>query len=148
VRAAPGQRAIIDGWGGDRPLEAVVRRVEPFGVMKVSALGIEEQRVTVLLDLTEPRERWQRLGHGFRVEASIVIWEASDVVRVPYSALFRAGDSWAVFVLKGDRAVLRTVEVGHENGLNAEVIAGLSAGERVVVYPSDRVEDGARVVQR
>jgi HlyD family secretion protein len=148
VRVAPGQRAIVEGWGGERPLEAVVRRVEPFGVTKVSALGIEEQRVNVLLDLAEPRERWARLGHGFRVELSIVTWEAGDVVRVPFAALFRDGESWAAFALEHGRARLRRVEVGHENGLHAEVLSGLRPGERVVVYPSDRVADGARIEER
>lgn len=148
VRVAPGQRAIVEGWGGEPPLEAVVRRVEPFGVTKVSALGIEEQRVNVLLDLVEPRERWARLGHGFRVELSIVTWEADDVVRAPFSALFRDGDAWGAFVLEEGRARLRRVEIGHENGLHAEVLSGLRPGERVVVYPSDRVADGVRVEER
>jgi HlyD family secretion protein len=148
VQVAAGQRAIVEGWGGERALDAVVRRVEPFGVTKVSALGIEEQRVNVLLDLTVPRERWLRLGHGFRVEVSIVTWEANDVAQVPFSALFRDGERWAVFAVVDGRAALRHLEVGHENGLSAEVLSGLSVGERVVVYPSDRVVDGVRLVMR
>jgi HlyD family secretion protein len=148
VQVAAGQRAIVDGWGGERALDAVVRRVEPFGITKVSALGIEEQRVNVLLDLTEPRERWRRLGHGFRVEVGIVTWEADDVTHVPFSALFRDGEAWAVFAVVDGRAALRRVTIGHENGLSAELLSGLSVGERVVVYPSDRVVDGARLVER
>jgi HlyD family secretion protein len=148
VEVTPGQRAIVGGWGGGTPLDAVVRRVEPFGVTKVSALGIEEQRVNVLLDFVTPRERWGRLGHGFRVEVAIVTWEAPSVARVPFSALFRDGDAWAAFVLADGRAALRRVEIGHQNGLAAEVRAGLRVGDRVVVYPSDRVRPGVRIEAR
>ncbi len=148
VRVTPGQRVVIDTWGGDQPLEGVVRRVEPFGVTKVSALGIEEQRVNVLINLVEPRERWRRLGHGFRVEPSIVLWEAEAVLRVPFSALFRDGDSWAAFVAEGGRARLRRIEIGHENGLEAELLSGIAEGERVVVYPSARIAEGSRIRER
>jgi HlyD family secretion protein len=148
VHVVPGQRAIITGWGGERALEAAVRRVEPFGVTKVSALGIEEQRVNVLLDLVEPPERWRRLGHGFRVEVNIVVWEANDVLRVPFAALFREGDDWAVFVRSSGRAALRRVEVGRENGIVAEVRSGLREGEEVVAYPSDRVAEEVRLIAR
>jgi HlyD family secretion protein len=148
VRVAPGQRVVVADWGGEQPLEGVVRRVEPFGVTKVSALGIEEQRVNVVIDLTEPRERWRRLGHGFRVEPSIVLWESDAVLRIPFSALFRAGEGWAAFVAKDGRAQLREVEIGHENGFEAELTSGLGEGERVVVYPSARIEDGSRIHER
>jgi HlyD family secretion protein len=148
VRVEPGQRVIIEAWGGELPLAGRVRRVEPFGFTKVSALGIEEQRVNVVIDITEPRERWLRLGHGYRVEPRIVLWEASDVLRVPLSALFRQGEQWAVFVEQGGRAVLREVEIGQGNGLEAEVRSGLEAGERVVLHPGDRVSPGARLVER
>jgi HlyD family secretion protein len=139
---------IIEAWGGDRPLEGTVRRVEPFGFTKVSALGIEEQRVNVVVDITEPREHWQRLGHGYRVEPRIVLWEAADVLRVPLSALFRYGDRWAVFVEHDGRSELRPVEIGQQNGLQAEVRSGLEAGERVVLHPGDRVSPGARLAER
>jgi HlyD family secretion protein len=148
VHVAPGQRVIVNGWGGDAPLKGVVRRVEPFGVTRVSALGIEEQRVNVRIDLVDPRARWERLGHGFRVEPAIVLWEAEDVLRVPFSALFRDGDAWVVFVAEDGRARERRVEIGHQNGLEAEVVSGLAEGEAVVVHPSDRVEDGARLRER
>jgi HlyD family secretion protein len=148
VRVQPGQRAIIEAWGGPRPLEGAVRRVEPFGFTKVSALGIEEQRVNVVIDIKEPRAQWQRLGHGYRVEPRIVLWEGRDVLKVPLSALFRQGTQWAVFVDKGGRADLRTVEVAHENGLEAEVTSGLEAGERIVLHPGDRVTPGARLQDR
>ena len=148
VRVRPGQRAIIEAWGGARPLEGVVRRVEPFGFTKVSALGIDEQRVNVVIDIKEPRRQWERLGHGYRVEPRIVLWESRDVLKVPLSALFRQGRQWAVFVAQDRRAVLRQVEIGHENGLEAEVVSGLEAGERVVLHPGDRVSPGVRLQPR
>ncbi len=148
VRVKAGQRVLIEGWGGARPIEGVVRRVEPFGFTKVSALGVEEQRVNVVIDFTDPPEFWRRLGHGYRVEPRIVLWESGDVLKVPLSALFRQGEQWAVFVDRGGRAHLTAVRIGHENGLEAEVVDGLAAGARVVLHPSDRVADGVRVRQR
>ena len=148
VQVQAGQRVIIEAWGGDQPLDGVVRRVEPFGFTKVSALGIEEQRVNVVIDITSPRERWQRLGHGYRVEPRIVLWEASDVLRVPLSALFRQGDQWAVFVERDGCAELCKVEIGRSNGLQAEVRAGLEPGERVVLHPAGRVAPGVRLAER
>jgi len=148
VRVGPGQRVVIEAWGGDQPLDGVVQRVEPFGFTKVSALGIEEQRVNVVIDITSPRERWERLGHGYRVEPRIVLWESSDVLRVPLSALFRQGDKWAVFVVRDGRAELREVEIGQDDGLQAEVRAGLEAGERVVLHPAERVSPGVRLAER
>jgi len=148
VKVQPGQRAIIEAWGGARPLEGMVRRVEPFGFTKISALGIEEQRVNVVIDIREPRQQWQRLGHGYRVEPRIILWEGRDVLKVPLSAVFRQGQQWAVFVDDGGRAVLRTVDIGHENGLEAEVLSGLSPGERVVLHPGDRVSPGKRLQER
>lgn len=148
VRVEPGQRVVIEAWGGDQPLDGVVQRVEPFGFTKVSALGIEEQRVNVVIDITSPRERWDRLGHGYRVEPRIVLWESPDVLRVPLSALFRQGDKWAVFVARDRRAELRVVAIGQDDGLQAEVRAGLEAGERVVLHPADRVSPGVRLAER
>jgi HlyD family secretion protein len=148
VRVKPGQRVVVNGWGGDRPLNGVVRRVEPFGFTKISALGIEEQRVNVLIDLTDPYEHWAALGHGYRVEPSIVVWESPSVVRVPLSALFRDGERWAVFVSDGGKARLREVEVGQQNGLHAQIVSGIQPGERVVVHPNDRIADGTRIEVR
>jgi HlyD family secretion protein len=148
VQVQAGQRAVIEAWGGSAPLEGVVRRVEPFGFTKVSALGIEEQRVNVIIDIKEPRQRWQRLGHGYRVEPRIVLWEGRDVLKVPVSALFRQGQRWAVFVADGGQAVLREVEIGRENGLEAEITSGLEVGERIVLHPGDRVAPGARLEER
>ena len=148
VKVRTGQRALIEGWGGDNALEGVVRRVEPYGFTKVSALGVEEQRVKVIIDITEPAERWPHLGHGYRVEPRIVLWESGDVLKVPLSSLFRQAGEWAVFVARDGRARLQPVAVGHMNGIDAEVLKGLSAGDRVVVHPSDRVSDGAGVETR
>ncbi len=148
VLVRPGQRVQIEGWGGPGSLEGAVRRVEPFGFTKISALGIEEQRVNVIIDLVAPPERWRSLGHGYRVEPNIVLWESDDALQVPLSALFRAGERWAVYVERGGRAELRTVEIGQQNGLAVQILGGLEGGERVVVHPSDRVSVGSRLEKR
>jgi HlyD family secretion protein len=148
VRVAAGQRVVIEGWGGETPVAGRVRRVEPFGFTKISALGIEEQRVNVIIDFTSPREQWQRLGHGYQVDLRIVLWEGVDVVKLPLTALFRDGDQWAVFVESGGRAQHRHVEIGRRNGLEAEITGGLEVGERVIMHPSDKVIDGIRVTGR
>jgi HlyD family secretion protein len=148
VKVAAGQRVIIDGWGGSLPLEGRVRLVEPFGFTKVSALGIEEQRVNVIIDIVSPRDEWTRLAHGFQIDARIVLAERPDVLKVPLTALFRDGNEWAVFVVAGGRAALRHVTLGERNGIEAEIATGLATGERVVLHPSDRVADGVRVAPR
>jgi HlyD family secretion protein len=148
VRIREGAEVAIDEWGGDAVVKGRVRRIEPTGFTKVSALGIEEQRVNVIIDFTDPPERWQSLGHGYRVEAHIVVWQTEDTLRVPVSALFRHGERWAVFVVVEERARLREVVVGHRNSLAAEVLEGLEPGERVVLYPSDRIFDGVAVTAR
>lgn len=148
VRVKEGAAARIESWGGEPALAARVRRIEPSGFTKVSALGIEEQRVKTILDLVDPPERWRRLGHGFRVVARIAVWQGEDVLLVPLGALFRKGDSWAVFAVSGGRARLRTIEIGERNLHAARVVSGLSAGEEVVLHPSDRIQDGTRVARR
>ena len=145
VRIAPGGRVLLERWGGETPLEGVVRTVEPTGFTKVSALGVEEQRVRVITDLASPPEAWQRLGDGYRVEASFVVWESADALTVPASALFRRDDGWAVFVVEGGRARERAVTSGHGSGLLTEVVAGLEEGTTVVVHPGDAISDGVRV---
>ncbi|HJV28830.1 MAG TPA: HlyD family efflux transporter periplasmic adaptor subunit [Aromatoleum sp.] len=145
VRIAPGTRVLFERWGGEGALEGVVRVVEPAGFTKVSALGVEEQRVWVIVNFTSPPAQWQRLGDGYRVEASFVVWEDKDVLQIPASALFRDGDGWAAFVVEEGRAVKRSVEPGQRNGLSAQVLSGVKEGERVVVHPDDRLRDGARV---
>ncbi|MGB7737566.1 MAG: HlyD family efflux transporter periplasmic adaptor subunit [Steroidobacteraceae bacterium] len=148
VKVRTGQRARIERWGGEDALEGVVRRVEPYGFTKISALGVEEQRVKVVIDITEPAAHWRALGHGYRVEPRIVLWESQDVLKLPLSALFRNGKEWAVFVNRDGRARLQTVAIGHMNGIDAEVLKGVAPGDVVVVHPSDRVSDGARIERR
>ncbi len=149
VRIEAGQRVIIDNWGGDEPLEGRVRLVEPFGFLKVSALGIEEQRVNVVIDFSGDADNGrERLGHGYQVETRVVLWEADDVLTVPLTALFRDGERWAVFVDDDGRARVRYVTVGQRNGVVAEIRDGLEAGDGVIAYPSDRVADGVRIARR
>ena len=147
VKIEAGQRVIIDNWGGETPLAGRVRLVEPFGFLKVSALGIEEQRVNVIIDFADD-EGWERLGHGYQVETRVVLWEADRALAVPLTALFRDGDEWAVFVEERGRAQLRHVVTGQQNGVIAEIGSGVEAGERVVAHPGDRVTDGARIAGR
>jgi HlyD family secretion protein len=140
----PGQHVFIEQWGGDHPLAGHVRRIEPSGFTKISALGVEEQRVNVIVDFDEP----PALGDGYRVEVRIVVAERSDVVKVPASSLFRVGTDWALYTVEGGRAHRKIVQVGQQNGLEAEIVKGLEAGEEVVVYPSDAVADGVKVTAR
>ena len=148
VRIAPGTRVLFTRWGGDQPLEGRVRVVEPTGFTKISALGVEEQRVRVIADLTSPEDQWQRLGDGYRVEASFILWESDSALQVPASALFRHQDKWAVFVVENGVAHRRVVEAGHRTGLAVEILSGLKEGERVITHPDDAVEDGKRVAPR
>lgn len=148
VNVTAGQRVIIERWGGDAALEGRVRVVEPYGFTKVSALGIEEQRVNVVIDLTSPMDEWSRLAHGFQVDVQIVLWQENDTLTVPLLALFRDGDAWAVFVESDGRAQLRHVTLGRRSRLEAQVLDGLDPGERVVLHPSDRVQDGVRIAER
>lgn len=145
VQVHAGDRATITDWGGPTPLAARVRRVEPSGFTKISALGVEEQRVNVLLDPAGTAEAWAALADGFRVVVHIVVWSHPDAIRVPVSALFRQGDGWATFVLRNRRAVRTAISAGHASDEVAEVLAGLRPGDRVIVHPSDRVRDGVRV---
>jgi HlyD family secretion protein len=148
VRIRPGTRVLLDQWGGEALLEAVVERVEPQGFTEVSSLGVEEKRVTVVADLTSPPDAWAGLGAGYRVLARFVLWEGDEVLQVPTSALFRTDDGWAVFVVAGGAAVRRAVEVGHQTGLAAEVVSGLAEGEAVIVHPGNTIAEGTRVAPR
>ncbi|MGD2080469.1 MAG: HlyD family efflux transporter periplasmic adaptor subunit [Nitrospirota bacterium] len=145
VRIKPGMRVLFERWGGEEPLEGKVKRVEPAGFTKISALGVEEQRVLVISDIISHYEEWGRLGDGYRVEARFVLWEDEDVLRIPESALFRHADGWAAFVVEGGRARRREVSLGHRSGLTAEVVSGIDAGEKVITHPDDAIEDGTRV---
>jgi HlyD family secretion protein len=148
VKVQPGQRVIIEQWGGAHDLEGRVRLVEPSGFMKISALGVEEQRVNVVIDFKGPAGAPATLGDGYRVEVRVVIWEDEEVLKAPASSLFRRGEQWAVFAIDGDRVRMRDVEVGERNGLEAQILRGLDEGDQVVIHPSDTVTDGARVVPR
>lgn len=146
VRIHPGTRVLFERWGGEGSLEGTVRLIEPAGFTKVSALGVEEQRVRVIVNFTSEAAR--RLGDGYRVEASFILWEADSVLQIPASALFRDGNDWTVFAVEQGRAVKRPVQIGQRSGLAAQVISGIRAGERVIVHPDDRVKDGVRLVTR
>ena len=148
VRVRPGSRVSIEQWGGGHALTAHVRRVEPSGFLKVSALGVEEQRVNAVIDFDDAARAARKLGDGYRVEVRIVVWESDDVLGIPVGSLFRRGDRWAVFVADGGRARLRTIEIGQRNNDLAEVVSGLHETERVVLHPPDTLVDGARVRER
>ncbi|TVR66176.1 MAG: HlyD family efflux transporter periplasmic adaptor subunit [Gemmatimonadales bacterium] len=148
VQVRPGHRAEIDRWGGEDVLPARVRVVEPAAFTRVSALGIEEQRVNVRLDLDPGTTLPPELGDGYRVEARIIIWEEDDVLRVPASAVFRDGDRWFAFRILDGRARRVEVEVGRRSDADAQVLSGLDVGDQVVLYPGERIEDGIRVEAR
>jgi HlyD family secretion protein len=148
VRVRPGARATIEQWGEDAPLAAVVRRVEPGGFTKVSALGVEEQRVNVILDFVDESEESLALGDAYRVETRIVLWEAANVLKVPTSALFRQRSKWAVYVVEDGRARLTSVELGRQTGQEAQVESGIPEGATVIVHPGDLVHDAVRVKAR
>jgi len=148
VAVRPGMAARIDLGRGVPPLGARVRLVEPAAFTKVSALGVEEQRVNVVLDFSEALGNVATLGDGFRIEAHIVIERVENAIKVPVGALFRDGERWAVFAVQDGRARKRTLEVLGRNALEARVASGVAAGEGVVVYPSDAIRDGARLELR
>lgn len=148
VKIKQGTPVIFKRWGGDIPLNGKVKIVEPAGFTKVSSLGVEEQRVLVIADITSPPDTWRALGDGYRLDTYFIIWEEKNVLQVPASALFRHGSEWAVFIEESGKARLRIVKVGQRNGLAAEIISGLSEGERVIAHPSDAVKDGGRIKPR
>jgi HlyD family secretion protein len=148
VRIKPGTPVLFDHWGGETPLEGRVRVVEPAGFTKISALGVEEQRVLIISDITSKPEVWERLGDGYRVEARFILWEGKDILQVPTSALFRFGDDWATFVAENKRAIRRIVKIGHRSGLNTEILTGVEEGETVITHPDDTVEAGVKVQVR
>ncbi len=139
-----GMEVNLSNWGGP-PLDALVRLVEPVGFTKISALGVEEQRVWVILDIVSPQEEWGTLGDGYRVEAEFLLWQEQQVLQVPASSLFRYEDRWAVYRIEENRAHLTAVNVGQRNGLQAQILSGLSPGQRVVSYPDSELVDGSRV---
>lgn len=141
----PGTRVELDQWGGPKPLDARVRLVEPAAFTKISALGVEEQRVNVVADITTPLAERLALGDNFRVEARVIVWESDKVLKVPVSALFRRGSSWSAYVVRDGRAKLTAVQPGRSSGVETQVLDGLKEGDEVILYPGDRVQDGERV---
>ena len=148
VRIQPGAAVQLEHWGGEAPLQGRVRLVEPSAFTKISALGVEEQRVNVIVDFLSPPATRAMLGDGFRVEARIVVWQGDRVLKVPTAALFRTPGGWAVFVVEEGVARQRALEIGQANALEAEVVEGLQQGDRVLLHPSDKIVDGSRVRPR
>ncbi len=148
VQVAVGDPVIITDWGGPTDLTGEVIRIDPFGITQFSALGVEEQRVNAVIAFASPSEDYAGLGHGFRVESQIVVWESEDTLIVPASALFRSRDAWAVFVVVDGAAQLRTIEIGPNNGVEAQVTSGLTENDRVILYPSSGLSEGMRVAER
>jgi HlyD family secretion protein len=142
---APGTRVELEQWGGSKPLDARVRLVEPAAFTKISALGVEEQRVNVVADIVTPLAERLTLGDNFRVEARVIVWESAKVLKAPVSALFRRGATWAAYVARDGRAVLVPVTAGRSSGTETQVIDGLQEGDEVILYPGDRVKEGQRV---
>ena len=148
VKIQPGMTVYINRWGGDKTLTAIVKRIEPIGFTKVSALGVEEQRVLIICDFTSPEEDWQRLGDGYRVEAELVLWHQDAVLQVPSSAVFRYQQGWAVFTVENQQAKRQVVTLGKRTGLATQILSGLSENDVVINYPSDLIEDGTSVKPR
>lgn len=145
VKVTPGMRVELERWGGEGKLEARVRVVEPGGFTKISALGVEEQRVRVVADLVTAAEKWKALGDGYRVEAAFVLWEGERVLQAPANALFRVGDGWAVFVAEEGVARRKMVKLGHRSGLAVELVEGVREGELVITHPDETVEEGKKL---
>jgi len=148
VKIQKGTDVLFKRWGKDEPLKGKVRLVEPAGFTKISSLGVEEQRVLVIVDITSPPEQWSMLGDGFRMEAHFVIWEGQNILQIPASALFRSGEKWSVFVVERGKARKRLVEIGRRNGLAAEILSGLKENDRVLAYPDDSISEGTKIRQR
>ena len=145
VQIQPGMRVLLERWGGEKPLDAVVRRVEPVAFTKISALGVEEQRVLVIVDITAPREQWQSLGDQYRVEARFIVWEEPDVLQAPSSALFRHEGGWAAFRAQEGVAHIQPVEIGRRGGVNVQILSGLNEGDLIINHPGDAIADGSLV---
>ena len=142
VRIRPGADVLLEGWGGSHPLRARLRLVEPYGFTKISALGVEEQRVNVISDFVDPPGP---LGDGYRVECQITVWSGEDVLKVPMSAVFRRGQGWSAFVIQNGRAKVSDIEIGHRNETEVQILKGLAEGEDVILHPSNQIADGVRL---
>lgn len=148
VKIGPGTPVAFQRWGGEALLTGKVKTIEPSGFTKISSLGVEEQRVLVIVDLTSDADVRSQLGDGYRLEASFTVWEGQNVLQIPASALFRMGDQWAVFTVEERRASRKHVDVGHRSGLHAEILSGISEGDVVITQPDDAIKDGTRVRAR
>ena len=150
TRVKPGDRVEITEWGGPEPIEGYVKRIEPFGRLKVSALGIEEQRVNVIIGFAQAAAaQVARMGHGYQIDATIILWSRKDALRVPIGALFRGADGgWSAFVVEGGRARERKLKIGQINDEFGEALGGLSLDDVVVLHPANALKDGARVAPR
>ena len=148
VKIKKGTHVLFKRWGNDEPLTGKVRLIEPAGFTKISSLGVEEQRVLVLADITSSPEQWNVLGDGFRMEAHFIIWEEENILQIPASALFRSGKDWAVFAAESGRARKRVIEIGQRNGLAAQIVSGLKENEKVIAYPDDTISEGTKIKQR
>jgi len=148
VHLHPGTQAVIEGWGGETPLQGRVRRIEPSAFTRPSALGVDEQRVNVVVTFTDPLEKWAALGDGYRIEARFVLWESPRVLKAPIGAIFRYRERWAVYRVQDGIAHLVPIDIGHRGETEVEITGGLEAGARLAVQPGDRVKEGARVEVR
>jgi HlyD family secretion protein len=148
LKISPGDPVIIENWGGDGVLDGKVRLIEPAGTTKVSSLGIEEQRVNVIIDITNPHDKWSRLGHGYQVDTRIVVWQGDHVIKVPLAALFRQGNDWAVFRNENGIARILTVKIGHVGSQYAEVLEGLVSGDQIILHPGGQISNGVRIRNR
>ena len=148
VKILPGTRVRFERWGGNTNLNGAVRTIEPVGFTKTSALGVKEQRVLIIVDITSPQDHWQRLGDGYRMETVFILWEGKDVLQIPSSALFKKDDQWAVFAIQEQRAVLKTVNVGHRGGTSVEILSGLEENDQVINHPGSNVEENIKVRTR
>ncbi|TLP48367.1 HlyD family efflux transporter periplasmic adaptor subunit [Cohaesibacter sp. CAU 1516] len=148
VQVSPGDRVIIEDWGGEATLSGEVERVDPWGFKKFSSLGVEEQRVNAVIQFTGPRDTRLRLGHGYRVEVRIVIWESDGSLIIPSNALFRDGEDWAVFKVIDGKAQQARVNIGRNNGIKAQILDGLKEGDPIILYPSAGITNGVKVAQR
>ncbi len=144
VKIVPGALVFIENWGGDKPLQGRVRLIEPSAFTKISALGVEEQRVNVIIDFIDKAEN---LGDGFRIEARIVIWQDPNVLKIPTNAIFREGKEWKIFVVESGKAFKRTVTIGHYNSSDVEILKGLTVGSCVILHPNNQLSDGISISQ-
>lgn len=146
VRVQSGMSVEFNNWGGETPLVGRVSLVEPFGFTKFSALGIEEQRVNVIVDFVSDYGAWQRLGHGYQLDASIVVWQQEDVLQVPLTALFRENDNWAIYAVFDGEVEKQVINIGQRNHEMAEVVSGLESGDTFIAYPNNQIRPGVKVV--